>query len=99
MANNYKDSAEYKAYNEAFGAGDQVQQPIPTSFDMAMEQTGLGVSDKFGMPLQPAPNLNTPVSDLPLTTMPTTSTSGYNYKKLLLPAVGILALYLLFKKK
>jgi hypothetical protein len=99
MANNYKDSAEYQAYNEAFGAGNQVQEPVPTSFDMAMEQTGLGASDKYGMPLQPAPNLNPPVSNLPASTMPTTSTTGYDYKKLLLPAVGILALYLLFKKK
>ena len=91
----YKDSAEYKAYQSAFGSEDAKQEPIPTSFDQAMEQTGLSNSDSFGMPLLPAPPASTPPADNP----PTVSTKGFNYKNLLVPAIGLLALYLLFKKK
>lgn len=91
----YKDSAEYKAYERAFGSEDAKPEPIPTSFDQAMEQTGLGATDSYGMPVLPAPPATTP----PVSNPPTVSTTGFNYQKLLVPAIGVLALYLLFKKK
>lgn len=96
MASN-TNTAELKAYEEAFGSGDAIQEPIPTTFNEAMEQTGL--TDSYGMPLQIAtPSTNTPSPSTPSTSTPSTET-GYNYKKLLVPALGVLALYLLFKKK
>jgi len=95
MASN-TNTAELKAYEEAFGSGDAKQEPIPTSFNQAMEQTGL--TDSFGMPVQIAPVTSTPSPSTPSTSTPSTTTS-YNYKKLLVPALGVLALYLLFKKK
>ena len=90
MATN-TNTAELKAYEEAFGSEDAKQEPIPTTFNQAMEQTGL--TDSFGMPLQVAPVTSTPSPSTPSTT------TSYNYKKLLVPALGVLALYLLFKKK
>jgi hypothetical protein len=92
---NYKDTENYKAYERTFGADKNAKpEPIPTSFDEAMMQTGLGATDAYGMPVLPAPNVNTSASNLPAQ-----STTGYNYKKLLVPALYVLAAYLIFKKK